>query len=33
MIGTRADVENAFYGYTDRRRGWLCRPGMRRSVA
>ena len=26
---TRADVENALYGYTDRRWGWLCRPAMR----
>lgn len=29
---TRADVENALYGYTDRRWGWLCRPGMRRAL-
>jgi hypothetical protein len=30
---TRADVENALYGYTDRRWGWLCRPRMRRFLA
>jgi pimeloyl-ACP methyl ester carboxylesterase len=29
---TRADVENALYGYTDRRWGWLCRPAMRRTL-
>lgn len=27
---TRADVENALYGYTDGRWGWLCRPRIRR---
>lgn len=30
---TRADVENALYGYTDRRWGWLCRPAVRRTLA
>ncbi|MDA2960014.1 MAG: hypothetical protein O2982_07740, partial [Actinomycetota bacterium] len=30
---TRADVENALYGYTDRRWGWLCRPAVRRALA
>lgn len=29
---TRADVENALYGYTDRHWGWLCRPAMRRAL-
>lgn len=29
---TRADVENALYGYTDRRWGWLCRPAIRRAL-
>ena len=29
---TRADVENALYGYTDRRWGWLCRPAVRRTL-
>ena len=29
---TRADVENALYGYTDQRWGWLCRPAMRRAL-
>ncbi len=29
---TRADVENALYGYTDRNWGWLCRPAMRRAL-
>jgi pimeloyl-ACP methyl ester carboxylesterase len=29
---TRADVENALNGYTDRYWGWLCRPAMRRAL-
>ncbi|CAB4579109.1 MAG: hypothetical protein ACK5CE_09750 [Actinomycetes bacterium] len=29
---TQADVENALYGYTDRRWGWLCRPAVRRAL-
>lgn len=29
---SRADVENALYGRTDRRWGWLCRPKMRRAL-
>jgi len=29
---TQSEVENALYGYTDRRWGWLCRPGMRRAL-
>ena len=30
---TRADVDNALYGYTDRRWGWLCHPAVRRALA
>lgn len=29
---TRADVENALYGYTDRRWGWLCRSRVRKAL-
>ena len=29
---TRAEVENALLGYTDRYWGWLCRPAVRRTL-